>query len=68
MKEVKVLLVYGILIGESMMLTLDGIGHSKLKIIFGVLLGVFSIINVCSAYNTLRTHFDNEHRGEREDW
>ena len=67
MREVKILIVYGILIGESMMLTLDGIGHSKLKIIFGFLLGVFSIINVCSAYHTLSTHFNNEHRGERED-
>ena len=67
MKEVKILIVYGILIGESMMLTLDEIGHSKLKIIFGILLGVFSIINVCSAYRTLSTHFNNEHRGERED-
>ena len=67
MREVKILIIYGILIGESMMLTLDGIGHSKLKIIFGFLLGVFSIINVCSAYRTLSTHFNNEHRGERED-
>ena len=67
MREVKILIIYGILIGESMMLTLDGIGHSKLKIIFGFLLGVFSIINVCSAYRTLSTHFNNEQRGERED-